>query len=150
MSNGGFDRQSQCFLGKRSLRVAIEIPTGKIARQRGSRPPAGKQLFAVDNQGLGDPSFEGFAAAAQPLAEATQVFWARLADGAPAARDALRLGLQSGVAATHFFGHASFEAWADEHLLDADSVSGLSGTPETVVFAWSCSSPTRSSSPRGC
>jgi hypothetical protein len=73
----------------------------------------------VDNQAPGDPSFEDMAASALPLANATEVSWARLSGG---------------------FGHASFEAWADERLLDTDSVSDLAGSPQTVVFAWSCES----------
>ncbi|HEY6548056.1 MAG TPA: C25 family cysteine peptidase, partial [Vicinamibacteria bacterium] len=37
-------------------------------------------------------------------------------------------------------GHASFDFWADEHLLEAADAASLAGSPETVVFAWACES----------
>jgi hypothetical protein len=112
----------------------------KIARRATAPAPAGRQVFAVDNQAPGDPSFEELAEQGRSALGSPEVAWARLSDGIDAAREALRQGLLAGPPAVHFFGHASFEAWADERLLDTASVAELSGSPETVVFAWSCES----------
>ena len=113
----------------------------KIARQCSTlRAQGGRQLFAVDNQGPDDPSFEGLATKALARLPGKPVTWARIADGTDTARAPLRQGLFTGAQATHFFGHGSFPEWADEDLLNADEVEELSGSPETVVFAWACES----------
>jgi hypothetical protein len=110
----------------------------KIARQ--SKRPQGQQVFAVDNEGPGDPAFETMAETARAMIGSPTVAWARIGSGLEAAREALRQGMRAGAPATHFFGHASFDAWADEHLLSGADAPALSGSPETVVFAWACES----------
>ena len=136
------DRSPDVAIGRLPVQTAAqaEAVVAKIARQSATlRAQGGRQVFAVDNQGPDDPSFEGLAAAALARLPGKPVTWARIADGTDTARGALRQGLLAGAQATHFFGHGSFPMWADEGLLNADEVGDLQG-PETVVFAWACES----------
>jgi hypothetical protein len=134
------DQSPDLAIGRLPVQTEEEADAlvAKIARQ-GTRP-TGKQVFAVDNEAPGDPAFESMAEQARSLLGSPEVTWARLASGTDAARQALREGIRSGAPATHFFGHASFDFWADEHLLETADVASLAGSPETVVFAWACES----------
>ena len=51
--------------------------------------------------------------------------FADVSDGIVTARDALFAGLRSGPLATHYFGHAGPELWADEGLLTVSDVASL-------------------------
>lgn len=64
---------------------------------------------------------------------------AGLAQGPGGARAALLAGWQSGVMATHYFGHGGLTAWADEQVLTTDDVAALGRTwKPTVLFTWAC------------
>lgn len=137
------DKSPDVAIGRLPVQTAAEAEAlvAKIARQSQALSGLrGRQIFAVDNQAPGDPSFEALAAQALARLPGREVTWARIADGTDTARAALRQGLATGAQATHFFGHASFPMWADENLLSADEVPELAGSPETVVFAWACES----------
>jgi hypothetical protein len=110
----------------------------KIARQRDVlRRSAARQLFAVDNQAPGDPSFSAMAASV-PLPAGTQAVWADLGLGVDAARAALFDAWRRGAAVTHYFGHAGPEVWADEALLAEDDSAALADSGETLLLTWSC------------
>jgi hypothetical protein len=111
----------------------IEQAPGVIA----SADPA--HVFAVDNTGpLDSTSFRGAAdAVAQTLPAGPTATFADLAGGRTQARDALFAGLR-GALATHYFGHAGPEVWADEGLLVAGDVAGLAMDHPTVLFVWAC------------
>ncbi|MFA5028418.1 MAG: C25 family cysteine peptidase, partial [Candidatus Methylomirabilota bacterium] len=114
----------------------------KIARQGSVLwQNAGRHLFAVDNQGPSDASFRAEAdTVAAALPPASSVVWADLgADGIGPARAALLHALRQGVLATHYFGHAGPEVWADEQLLTLDDLEGLAQSyRETLLFSWAC------------
>ncbi|HEX9709238.1 MAG TPA: C25 family cysteine peptidase [Candidatus Thermoplasmatota archaeon] len=129
-------------IGRLPVSTAAEADTvvAKIARQAQASAPTGRHVFAVDNQAPGDPSFEAFAEQARSLTGATDVAWVRISDGIDAARQALREGLGAGAPSAHFFGHGTFDALADERLVDTATVGELAGSPETPIFAWACES----------
>jgi hypothetical protein len=132
------DGRPDVAIGRLPVQTAAEaeVLAAKIARQ-GSRP-SGRQVFAVDNETPGDPAFESMAEGARALIGSPDVAWARVSAGTDAARQALEQGLQAGAPATHFFGHGSFDSWADERLLDTDDAAALPASAETVVFSWAC------------
>ena len=118
------------------------ILADKIARQ-GSvlQQNARTHLFALDNQGPLDASFRAAAdTVAASLPPASSVVWADMeTDGIDSARLTLLQALQQGVLATHYFGHAGPEIWADEQLLTLDDLDSLDHTfRETLLFAWAC------------
>ncbi len=109
----------------------------KVARQGASSQA--RQVLAADNQAPGEPSFEGFAqAAAQLLPAGTPANLVRLSEGVEPARAALFASFEAGVSVAHFFGHGSFDRWADEALLQVDDMGALAGASEPVVFTWAC------------
>jgi hypothetical protein len=120
------------------------ILVDKIARQASILQAAqGRHLFAVDNQAPGDVSFQSQAqSVAGGLPAGSQTVWADIGSGgAERARAILRQSLALGPLATHYFGHAGPETWADEGLLTTEDLAELGGTyRETVVFTWACES----------
>jgi uncharacterized repeat protein (TIGR01451 family) len=96
-------------------------------------------VFAVDNTGpLDSSSFRNAAnAVALMLPAGSTAAFADVADGITPARDALFTGLR-GALATHYFGHAGPELWADEGLLTVSDVPGLVMDHPTVLFVWAC------------
>jgi hypothetical protein len=76
------------------------------------------------------------------LPAGSQIVWADIGGaGADQARAILRQSLALGPLATHYFGHAGPETWADEGLLTTEDLTELGGTyRETVVFTWACES----------
>jgi hypothetical protein len=129
-------------IGRLPVSTAAEADTvvAKIARQAQASAPTGRHVFAVDNQAPGDPSFEAFAEQGRSLTGAADVAWVRISDGIDAARQALREGLGAGAPSAHFFGHGTFDALADERLVDTATVGELAGSQETPIFAWACES----------
>jgi uncharacterized repeat protein (TIGR01451 family) len=97
-------------------------------------------VFAVDNTGpLDSASFREEAdTVARLLPPGSTTTFADLGDGIAVARDALFTGLQPGPLATHYFGHAGPELWADEGLLTVFDVPSLVMDTPTVLFDWSC------------
>src|SRR5262249_14615724 len=105
----------------------------KIARQTAALQRSARHLFGVDNQLTGDPAFEAMAERAATLlpGAGADVTWARIAAGTGAARQTLLDTMRGGTRATHFFGHGSFDGWADERLLTVGDVPALANSPET-------------------
>jgi hypothetical protein len=111
----------------------------KVERQASSARAG--HVLASDNQTPGDPSFDGLAqTAAGLLPLGTSVTHARLSAGLSAARATLLGAFETGVSAVHFFGHGSFDRWADEALLSTADVPALAAAAEPVVFTWACES----------
>jgi len=139
------DGQPDLSIGRLPVQTVEQaaILADKIARQASVLAQNGsRHLLAVDNQGPGDVPFralaEEVAAAFFPRAE---LAWADIgaSGGIDGARAALQQALRDGALATHYFGHAGPEIWADEGLLTPDDLEGLAGTyRETVLFTWAC------------
>jgi hypothetical protein len=129
-------------IGRLPVSTSSEADTmvAKLARLASASPSGGRHVFAVDNQAPGDPSFEAFAEQARSVLGSPDVAWARISDGIDVARQALRDGLLAGAPAAHFFGHGTWDALADERLLDTSTVGELGGSREAPVFAWACES----------
>jgi hypothetical protein len=96
--------------------------------------------MAVDNQGPLDVSFRDAAElVARRLPVGSTVTFADVGEDLAAARATLLAGLAQGSLATHYFGHAGPEVWADEGLLTVDDVATLAGSSgQTVLFTWAC------------
>jgi hypothetical protein len=97
-------------------------------------------VYAVDNTGpLDSASFRASAdAMASRLPAGSTTTFADVTDGIATARAALFDGLRSEPLATHYFGHAGPEVWADEALLTVNDVAALDMDAPTVLFVWSC------------
>ncbi len=129
-------------IGRLPVRTSAEADAlvAKIARQSAVLQASARHVFGVDNQLPGDPSFESMAGQASSLLGGADVTWARLAEGTDRARQTFFAALNAGARAAHFFGHASFDGWADERFVTVDDVGALADGPETLAFAWACES----------
>lgn len=57
----------------------------------------------------------------------------------PGAYNALKSEIENGVGYVNYFGHGSWEAWADEDILNKDNVKSLSNSGQYPIFtAFSC------------
>lgn len=57
----------------------------------------------------------------------------------PGAHNALKNEIENGVGCVNYFGHGSWEAWADEDILNKDNVKSISNSGRYPVFtAFSC------------
>ena len=113
----------------------------KIASQDAALAALGETHLAVaDNSTETDAPFrEDAQRALALLPDGSSVEWADLAQGPAAARAALLAGWQSGVMATHYFGHGGLTEWADEQVLTTDDVAALGhGWKPTALFTWAC------------
>jgi hypothetical protein len=113
----------------------------KIASQDAALAALGETHLAVaDNSTETDAPFRDDAQQALALLrDGSSVQWADLAQGPAAARAALLAGWQSGVMATHYFGHGGLTEWADEQVLNTDDVAALgAGWKPTALFTWAC------------
>ncbi len=118
-----------------------DVMVDKIAQAAAVLAAAGKaHVFAVDNTGpLDSASFRDEAnVVARLLPAGSTTTFADVNDGIVTARDALFAGLLNAPLATHYFGHAGPEVWADEILLHVDDVASLDMDNPTVLFDWSC------------
>ena len=138
------DDRPDVAIGRLPARTPAEadVMVDKIAKASAILSAAGKShVFAVDNTGpLDSASFRDAANAVAGLLPAgSTTTFADVADGIVTARDALVAGLRNGPLATHYFGHAGPEVWADEGLLTVDDVeAGLDMDAPTVLFVWAC------------
>ena len=103
---------------------------------------AGKdaQVFAVDNQGVNDPSFRAMAETiAAILPERKNITWADVEQGATTANETLLGAFSSGVEAVHYFGHGGFNMWSDDGLLSVSQIDEVENSGAgAVVFTWTC------------
>ena len=136
------DGRPDVAIGRLPAQTAAEadVMVDKIAQAPGVIAAADRaHVFAVDNTGaLDGASFRAAAdAVAQMLPAGSTAAFADVADGIGPARGALFAGLR-GALATHYFGHAGPELWADEGLLTVSDVPGLVMDHPTVLFVWAC------------
>ena len=118
-----------------------DVMVDKIAQAAAVVAAADKaHVFAVDNTGpLDSASFRAEAdTVARLLPPGSTTTFADVSDGIAVARDALFAGLRIAPLATHYFGHAGPEVWADEGLLTVFDVASLDMDTPTVLFDWSC------------
>lgn len=135
------DRLPDLAIGRLPARTAEEALALVAKVERQGAAELARQVLANDNEGPGDPPFEAQAEAAAALLPADATLTrVRLSAGAAAARSALLGALQAGADTLHYFGHASFDRWADEALLSVGGIDTLAGASEPVVFTWACES----------
>ena len=99
-----------------------------------------EHLFAVDNQGVNDPSFRAMAETiAATLPEKKNMTWADVGQGATTANETLLGAFSSGVEAVHYFGHGGFNMWSDDGLLSVSQIDEVENSGAgAVVFTWTC------------
>jgi hypothetical protein len=138
------DARPELAIGRLPARTVDEaaVLADKIAGQAAAVRSGGRRhLVAVDNQGPDDDvSFRDAADfVVRRLPAGSRATFADVGQDLDAARTTLLDGLSQGSLATHYFGHAGPEIWADEGLLTVDDVATLAGSSgQTVLFTWAC------------
>jgi hypothetical protein len=134
------DGRPDLAIGRLPARSAQEAGAlvDKIAGQaQALRAGAGRDLFAVDNgSGGANPFLAEAQAVAAQMPGGSSIPFADIGGGIVAARSTVEAGFAVG-GFVHYFGHGGPQTWADEHLLDVDAVSSLTG-PGSVVLTWAC------------
>jgi hypothetical protein len=133
------DGRPDLAIGRLPVRTAAEAEAmvDKIAGQAEAlRVGAGRHFFVVDNGSGEENPFLGEAQMMAAQTPSAALSFADIDGGIVAAREKVEAAFATG-GFIHYFGHGGRETWADENLLDVDTVDGLAGAG-SVVITWSC------------